>query len=567
MRTIRIIVRRSCAAALLGGVFACGGGGSGDSRAADILMTDTPATDLLAFHATVQEVRLVRQGGATTGNLIDGPVPLEWIELHHRATWLARKAIPVGTYKGMVVQLDPDSIVGRQTDGADVAIEARSTQIDAPFDTPLEVGGADQYRLVVDLDLASSLLGSVDGPPLQLMPVALATSDRVFEPIAIQPVSGKVASSSMSVGDVELVATADGDGAVPLGAVHARLGGSPLLVRDDGNLFPTTQDFFDSLVDGQTNASVSGTLANGVLQASRVEIDDNAAGGGHANLVRMNGVILGVGEGNSANVAIANVGQGSSIVAPAFGGAIPGTLGVNFDTSTAFFLGDDQTTNQGTLAVGQVVSAKFATFTNAPFTSSAIGIQSTNVPLNGTISSVTGVPASMAGTLSPFSPSVLAGEAESPTVPVTIDLTNSDFVLDTSAQPHIPAESFLPGMNFQAQGSIHGSPSEPTITSMNTVIFPGELMGATVTGTSAGAFTVTGGTFTSPFGGDTGTGPITATIAPNAVFHGVATTPAGFDSVFSNLAPGQSMTVQIKGIGTATNGTVVAHEVTTSVGP
>jgi hypothetical protein len=122
-------------------------------------------------------------------------------------------------------------------------------------------------------------------------------------------------------------------------------------------------------------------------------------------------------------------------------------------------------------------------------------------------------------------------------------------------------------MNIQAQGSIAGSPSAPTITSVNTMVFPGQLADATVTGTSTGSFTATGGTVGNPFGGDVSTGPWTATFAPGTVFHGAATSAAGFNSVFAGLGPGQSMMVQLQGIGTTTSGSLVAHEVTTQVSP
>ena len=544
-----------------------GGGGGGGQATADVLVSNLSSADLLAVRGVVDDVRLVRESGGTTGNLISGPVPLQWLGLHHRHAWLARRNVPPGTYTGVRVGFEPGSVDARRMDGSDVPVGATTDEFTAAFDTPLQVGTSGHHRVVANLDLSTSLSGDATSPPMTWTPGGFASSDDGAAAFDLQPLSGTIAGANSANGTLTLGAFADGDGAAALGNLPVQLSGSTLLLQDDGTQFSTQQDFFDALVSGTTHAEVHGTMTNGGIQASHVAIEDNAAGGGNGNLVKMSGVVLGVGPGDQFEMSLADVGQGSSIVLPASGGTLPETVTVGFDPSTSFVLGSEQTTTNGTLAVGQVVSTKFPSFSNPPFTASSVGIQSSNVGFNGTVTAVDGMPGTFVMNLSPDSPAVMSGQVDSASTPVTVNVTGSTFGLDAGTLPTMSSSDFLVGMNVQPQGHITGPSSAPTISAVNTTMFPGNLGSATVTGASGGSFTTSGGQITGSFGGGVSNGPLTGTFAPNTVFHGAADSAASFETLFGGLQSGQTMNVQLKGVGGGTSSSIVAHEVTTTVTP
>src|SRR6056297_1792919 len=95
----------------------CGGGdGSGTTPGTftvDGLVQDAPIDDLSSFSATVDSVRLVTGGGATTPNLLDGSVRVEWLGLDGIGAWLFQHRPPQGTFTAVRVVLDPGSLVAR----------------------------------------------------------------------------------------------------------------------------------------------------------------------------------------------------------------------------------------------------------------------------------------------------------------------------------------------------------------------------------------------------------------------------------------------------------------------
>jgi hypothetical protein len=379
--------------------------------------------------------------------------------------------------------------------------------------------------------------------------------------------SGILANSNTSNGTLELNATAGNEGNAPLGTIPVSIDANTILVQDDGTPFTTSQDFFNALVNGTTPLTIHGELVGNTLQASRAEIETNTVGGGNVNLVKLQGVVVGQGPGDAFDVAISNVSQGSDIVAPAFGGEVPSTLPVSWDPSTKFHFADGETTTAANPAIGQTVAVDFPSFSNAPFLASQVEMPSSDVGFTGTVTSVDGLPGSFVMTLSPHSPAVAAGQVENETTEVTVDTTNGVFGIDTATPGALTPSDITVGMNVETLGTISGAPSTPTLTATNTMVFPGQLANATVTSSGSGTFTTTGGQLNNTFGEGIVDGPQTVTFAPNAVFHGAATSQSSFDSVFSGLTTGQTMNVQVQGIASSTPGTIVAHDVTTEVVP
>ncbi len=545
-----------------------GGGGGGGAATVDVLVSDAPYTDLLSFTATINEVRLERDGGTTTGNLLSAPVTLEFLGLHESPAWIARAQVPAGTYTGVRLVFDPTSIEARTMAGTEVAVTALATQYTAPMDSDVQIGNGEYHRLIADLALSTSLQGSIDSPPLEFSPGGFTTHDTGVTPLPVASVSGIVTSASSTNGSLQLSATAGNEGTTQLGSIPVSIAPTTTLIQDDGTPFTTSQDFYDALVNGTTPLTLQGELVGNTFHASSIALQNNTVGGGNANLVKLNGVVIGTGAGDSFDIAVSNVSKGSSIVEPAFGGEVPSTLTASWDPSTNFVFANGDTATAANPPIGQTVAVDFPTFSNAPFLASQVQMKSPDVGFTGTVTSVDGLPGSFVMNLSPHSPAVAAGLVSSSTTDVVVDTTNGTFGIDTATPGTLTASDLAVGMSVQAQGALAGPAATPTLTASNTMVFPGQLANATVTSSSPGTFTTTGGQINNPFGGGIVDGPMTVTFAPNAVFRGSATSQSSFDTLFNTgLTAGQTMNVQLQGIPSSTPGTIVAHDVTSQVVP
>lgn len=550
-------------ASLLG---ACGGGGGGSAAAparTDILLTDAPADELLAFGATITGLRLEDSLGGTTANLLAGSVPIEFIGLQQNLAWLASRELPQGTYTAVRLSFAPGSYSARRNDGSEVAVNAVTDDLVASFASPVVVGSSGYRRVVVDLDLLSSLQGSVASPPLSFDPRGSSTDDHGTDPSGIDEVKGVLHSADAASSTFVLDAFVHDDETIPLGPVQVSVFETTLLVRDDGSIFPSASAFFAALVPGSTILEVHGDLANGVIQATRVEFDDNGAGGGSQNLVKMRGLILGIGPTSTFDISIAEVEDGASIVAAAFGGTIPGTLTVTFDGSTVFFLGEHQTTTSDSLAVGEEVQVRFPVFANPPFVASRVEIESEEVGFEGFVTSTAGLPAAFVMHLDHDDPAILSGRVASTSTDVQVDVSSSTFFLDTHGSPPLTAGDILVGAKVEPEGSIAGPPTAPTVTAVRTKVFAGRLRHAIVTGTSpaTSTFTTSDGQIDDPFGGGVGPGPLTIAVQPGAIFTGDASSAAAFYALFEGLGAGQSLSVEVRGIGSGSPDRIRAYEI------
>lgn len=536
----------------------CGGGssdGGGSSAAArtDILLGDAPADDLLAFRGTITDLRLDDDVGGQTPNLLSGNVAQEFLGLQTNFAWLSNKALPPGNYTTLRMTFLAGSMSARRNDGVEVAVNMVSNALVTPFTTPLVVSGASYARVVVDLDLTRSLTGSIGTPPLQFDPQGSSEYDSGVSEAAIDEVKGVVSSVDASANTFVIDAFVDDDGAVPLGPVTVSVGAGTTLVQDDGALFSSHSLFFASLVPGATFLEVHGGLLNGMIQATRVEVEDNAAGGGNGNLVKIRGRVLDLGPGNELEMSIAEVDDGASIVAAAFGGQVPATLHVNWDASTVFFLEEHAPTTSDSLAIGQEVHVKFPVFDNPPYLASRIEIEDEDVHFEGLVTSAAGLPASFVMHLEPDDPAILSGEVASTSTDVLVDLGSSTVFLDVEGKPSVPSAAILSGQKVEPEGTLSGPPTAPTIAAVKVKIFAGRLDDATVSEADRAnhTFHATGGELDDPFGGGITAGDLDVLIAAGAEFTGDANSEAQFFDLFDGLQAGETLVVEVRGIGTA----------------
>ncbi|MFN0244383.1 MAG: DUF4382 domain-containing protein [Planctomycetota bacterium] len=550
-------------------VAACGGGGSGGGGGTngfsnlDLLVTDAPADDLAAFRATVAEVHFVIQGGGETANLLAGPVTLEMLGLQSQFAWLASQDLPADTYTGVRLVFTPASYDARLNDGAAVAVVSTSDEMTLDFATPLVVTDNGYKKVVLDVDLASSLTGSVATPPITFAPQGSVSTVSASTSTSIDEIKGTVDTVDGGAGTFVLDAFADDDSIVTLGQVLVRVTGATLLIQDDGAEFATSAAFFAALVPSATHLEVHGALVNGAVTATRIEVEDNAAGGGEDNLVKIEGLVIGVGPGDALSITILDVEKGEAIVAAASGGSVPDTLDVVWDNSTVFFLEEHQLTTEDSLAVGQKVKVKFASFTNPPYTASRIEIEDEAVENEGTITSIDALPTSFVAHLRSDSPAILSGQVLSTATDVTVTLNGITPTLDTESKPSIAIAELLAGLKFEVHGALSGVPATPAIDATKLVVKAGELDNATVVTVDTGnaQFTTSGGEIDDPFGTGVTAGPQTVLIASNCVFEGDAETRAAFYALFAGLSKGESLEVRVEGIGTGDVNEIKAYQV------
>lgn len=529
---------------------ACGGGSSGGGSGTngftnfDLLVTDAPADDLLSFRATVSEAHLVIQGGGESANLIAAPVPLELLGLQGGFAWLASQDLPAGTYTGVRLVFTPGSYDARSNDGSAIAINATSDEMTVNFATPLVVTDTGYKKVVVDVDLASSLTGSIATPPLDFAPEGSVSNISSSSSSSIDEIKGTLSTSDAAAGTLVLDAFVDDDGIVPLGQVLVRVPTSALLVEDDGATFATRADFFAALVDGATHLEVHGNLVSGAVTATRIEIEDNLGGGGAANLVKIEGLVLAIGA-NQLTMSIADVERGLTTVTAALGGSLPATLTVHWDGSTVFFLEEHELSTPSALQIGQKVKAKFAMFTNAPFTASRIEIEDENAENEGFIQSVASLP-SVTIHFEDHSPAVLGGQVASDTTNVLVDLAGARIFLDADGEPLFASTSLLTGMKVEVRGPVIGSGANPAVDATSLKVFLGRVDDGAVTATAPGLnqFTLMGGTIEDPFGDIPVATSYTVSIVSATTFKGDADTRTEFFQLFAGLGVGEDLVVR-----------------------
>ncbi|MBK7644732.1 MAG: DUF4382 domain-containing protein [Planctomycetes bacterium] len=529
-----------------------------------MLLSDAPANELLAFQATIDDVRLVQQGGAESANLLAAPVTLELLSLQTSSAWLASQELPAGTYTGVHLSFTPGSYVARRNDGSTVDVLASSDDLLVSFATPITLGPGNYRRAQLDVDLANSLSGLLSAPPLDFAPQGFLSDDSGHVESSIDEIHGLVQSVSAQQNSLVMSAYVDDDSQVSLGDVQVQVGTATLLVQDNGSLFADRASFFASLTPGSSLLEVHGSLANGVVQATRIEVDDNSAGGGSANLVRLKGLVLGMGPGSTFQVSIISVPQGSSIVAAAFGGSIPGTLEVTYDGGTEFYLHEHQTTTSASLALGQKVDVKFSTFDNPPYLAKRVEIDDESGENEGTLTDNSGLPASFVMHLDESSPALLSGQVNSTSTDVAVDVGSASFSLDTQGHPGLVATDLLQGLRVRVHGPVSGTPSSPAISATGVEIRAGELRNALVNSVTPGqnaSLTTFGGSIHDPFGAGVTDGPLNVLLAGNCVFTGDATTRTAFLELAQNPPVGFTLELDVSGIGSGTPNEIRAFEI------
>ena len=209
---------------------------------------------------------------------------------------------------------------------------------------------------------------------------------------------------------------------------------------------------------------------------------------------------------------------------------------------------------------------KFATFVAAPFGATRIEIDD-QPEFEGRITSVAGLPASITIRLESGEPAILNGQVQNTSTDVTVNLGASTLFLDTRGEPTITSAFLQPGLKLEVHGAISGPANGPTIAATRTKIHSGRLKGdviAVFPGLHAFNATITD--LKDSFGNSVTPGSVSVTLDPGCFFDGDADTEAGFFGLFNGLSQGETLEVEVFGVGTVTlPNDIAAYEVKSNV--
>jgi hypothetical protein len=546
----------------------CGGGGSsssGGSTSADILLTDAPTDELLSFNITVDEVRLYRAGGGRSENLLTGNVRVDVLRARTQLAWLVSKAVPAGTWAGLELRFDPLSVDARLLDGSQALVTVLTDELTANFSTPV-VFAADGYqRCVVDFDLDQSLTG--DGASgFILEPVGNSTgSDDATTPIVIDDITGRVKAVDTLNNLITIDAWADDDRSVLLGSLQIAVETTDLLQDQSGTPFVDRASFYESLTPDASIIEVHGSMAGGIVDASRIEVEDESGGD---MVVRLRGVVIGVSApGSFLTLAIAEVKKGFELV-EAVEGEVPANLMVHWDLQTVFFTADGSPVTAGELAIGAKVDVRFLEFDGHPLTAARIELESEGGEYEGIVSDDSGIPTSFVLTLQPLSPALQSGEVNGP---ITVDLSGQHTVtLDAGVQPVLSAHWIQSGQRVRAQGPLGGpTPSTREITADEITLKPGRLDASVIGGldfVDALEIYAIIEEIEDPFGAsaDMGGNPMVI-VLPECVFVGDITDYETFAAAMNDAENYPVLDIEVRGIADPTTPeAVIAYEIEVS---
>ena len=520
---------------------ACGGGGGGGGGGvtADLLLGDAPVDDLLSFSAVVQSVRLQRDDLTFTGDLI-GSLEVEFLGLNGAFAFLSKERIPAGTYVALEIGFASGQYRARADDGSPVTVVASDDAYLAALPAPLTVANGDYVRFTVDLDLASSLSGTVSSGSVDFGPSGSCDSNDGSEDAPIDEMKGTVVSSDSGARTV-LVDGRVGNPAVAIGRVSVHVGDGAVLLDND-NAPLSVPSFFASIPAG-TLLEIHGNLSTGgTVEATRIELED--AGGGNS-VARIAGLVNSVGSG-TFELQIAEIKDGESVVEPVLDDlGNPAAIDCTFDGATSFVFDSGGLTTSASLAVGQEVKVRFSAFTSSPFRASEVEIDDTP----GFTGTLTGArPGTLRLRLAAGDPAVRAGCVAGPATEVELELGAAPLVLDVPGAPRLEARDLVLGLTLEPHGHLGGTPAAPVLAAERVLVRPGFLRHARLASLAPTGddLALDGGEFVDSFGRTVTPGPLRVWLQPGCTFGGDARSA---DELAALVRQGARLELDVRGLG------------------
>lgn len=539
-----------------------GGVGGAISGKGDLLVQDAPVTDLLSFTVDVTEARLVDPLGGVSANLLGGARRVELLGLQGKARWLNSGGLPEGTWNGLRLHFATNTAAAVAKSGASVPVTVSSPVLASDFAAPLVVDDEGDYqRLLVDVDLSSSLSGDLTG--LVFQPDGRVVVDSGVSAQQLDEFRGTVLTSDASANSMTVRAYVDDDLSVALGDLVVTVASGANLYRVDGLAYATSADFFADLVGGATTLEVHGTLGSGgAVTADEIHIEDQDGGSSSAGEVELEGIVESLAAG-SFDLRVAEIEKGASIAGPVLAGLTDPTLAtVSHDGTTDFISEDGAAANSADLAVGQRVKVRFGTFVSSPFPAARVRLDR-EAGAEAVVTDVSGLPGQVIVHVDADEPWVTSGAIASDTTDVTVALAGAGVFLDVPGDVAIAAADLEVGLELRVEGALAGT----TVTATRVEVHPGRLSGEITAAASATQFTVAvSSPPNDPFGANVdGTGPYSLVLASGAQVEGDATSGTELKQLFDALLPGEHLLVEVRGLGTEIANEIDAYRIEAEV--
>lgn len=528
---------------------ACSGGGSGSGGVtADVLIGDAPVDDLLSFSAVVQSVRLQRDDLTFTADLVSS-LEVEFLGLNGALVFLAHGRIPEGTYVAMEIGFTAGQYKAKRgSDSADVVIAPTANLYLATLPVPLVVANGDYARFTADLDLLTSLSGDAGTGSLAFSPSGSSSSDDGSEDAPIDELKGPVQSADLVTRLVVVDGFVGPSSSIHLGNIEVHVSDTAVLLDND-NMTLTVGQFFTAAAPG-TFLEVHGNLSlGGMVEATRIEIEDGLGGGGGGSIVRIEGILTSVGS-SDFSMLIRRIKDGESIAQPIIDElADPNSLDVTFSGSTLFVFDTGGVTDSNALQVGQEVKVRFSTFSTSPFPATEVEIDDTP-GFHGELVAPAGQGHALRLRLAdaPGASALAADDGND----LSLELGSAPIHLKMHGEPALEPADLRAGLRVEPHGRVDRATS--TLRVERLLVRPGFLEGARPASPSAAAgdFVVDGGRFVDPFGNEVTPGPLRVRPVEGCEFLGDASSAAEF---FERLGSGvpAGATLDVFGLGDGTN--------------
>ena len=534
-------------------------GGSGLSRREgriEVLLSNTPVQELATFTATIEDVRLNDDVGGTTGNLLGAPVNLELMGLGDRSTLLASSLSKRGTYGSAQITFQEGSLRAISKDGTEIPVVAIENIVNVSLSENAVVARQGFTTVRLNLDLRSSLNDVLSPATLGFAPTATGTGSAAPFELPVDDFRGLVLSSDASNSIITVQSFLDDDLTTPVRSMQVQVDPTAYLEDEADVAFADQASFFAALVQDASLLELHGNQnEKGTFLAKRIEIEDHTGGLDSDDQVKIEGYVLNVDALGSMELVIQEIEQGSTAASSVLGIlGDPRNIDVTFDAMMPVFQNLSATASPTALEVGQRVKVKFDDFSASPFRARSVEIVG-GAAFDTEITDVQGFMTEVH--LTPTDFAVQSGLVDNTETAVQVDIASARLVLDVENQPRLSGVELLAGQGAIIRGSLAGPSNSPVIDATEVRIVPGRFQGYLSSSNPAGSsFEARIAGLPETFGH---TAPIcNVTIRPECVFRGAAADEVEFFSLYSALAVGDHLEVNVQGIASGQQNEVAA---------
>jgi hypothetical protein len=533
-----------------------------------LLVGDAPTDELSSATFAITELRLIREDASLTANLLLAPRTLDvlGLGLSGSEALLDLVELDPGRYTGIRAAVDSTSIELRDLNGDLVPVSVVAAQASADFSTTsgaaLVLSNKGFASVSLDIVLDQSLSDNGVGYDFDLV---VRAGHGTASPI-LDDFHGQVTVINRTAKwfEVELVDARYQGGS--FGEIRVEVDDSDLLFNHSGAEFGNSNAFLASLKVGDFVEVAGALTSDGTFDGTRCEIEDSSR-----SQVRMEGRIQTVDQGaQTFTMVLEEIEKGYAIAQPVLAAlGDPGVLSFEWDNKTSWLGSKSSAGSSGPtdLVVGKKVDVRVDAsnfIAPMPFLARNIRVD-LDERYEGTITSVTGLPDRFEFTLDNRHPGVTSGRI---TGPVSVELSSATVIfIDTGVEAWLEASDLLTGLELKVSGKLTGSGASASLAAQRVKVEPGrcEAVVQSVSATER-RFTIVILDRKDPFGDPEPNMTADVVLASEAVLNlkDGANTFAAFRAAFAGLAVGESLVVEIEGIGDG-SGVILGYELRAEV--